>query len=110
MIGLVVDDQDLGRGHHQPVDLPGGLSKLSGQVTLARRDILVPADLESNTGRLLEILHQVATTLAAFGERLRAGDVVIAGSTTPPLMLGPGDELLRWELRPIGSVAVRFAG
>ena len=97
-------------GPRRPIDMPGGLSKLTGQVTLAGRDIAVPADLESNTGRLLEILQQVAATLAAFGEKLRAGDVVIAGSTTPPLMLGPGDELLRWELRPIGVVAVRFAG
>ena len=97
-------------GPRQPIDMPGGLSKLTGQVTLAGRDIAVPADLELNTGRLLEILQQVAATLAAFGEKLRAGDVVIAGSTTPPLMLGPGDELLRWELRPIGVVAVRFAG
>ena len=97
-------------GPRQPIDMPGGLSKLTGQVTLAVRDIAVPADLESNTGRLLEILQQVAATLAAFGEKLRAGDVVIAGSTTPPLMLGPGDEFLRWELRPIGVVAVRFAG
>ena len=96
-------------GPRQPIDMPGGLSKLTGQVTLAGR-ILRCLPIGVNTGRLLEILQQVAATLAAFGEKLRAGDVVIAGSTTPPLMLGPGDELLRWELRPIGVVAVRFAG
>jgi 2-keto-4-pentenoate hydratase len=78
-------------------------------VTLSGRDIPVPADLESNTGRLLDILRQVAVTLAGFGEKLRAGDVVIAGSTTPPLMLGPGDDAMRWELRPIGAVSVQFA-
>jgi 2-keto-4-pentenoate hydratase len=95
-------------GPRAPVELPGEVSTLAGQVTLSGRDIPVPADLESNTGRLLDILRQVAATLAAFGEKLRAGDVVIAGSTTPPLMLGPGDDAIRWELRPIGGVAVRF--
>lgn len=95
-------------GPRAPVELSGGILKLAGQVTLSGRDIPVPADLESNTGRLLDILRQVAATLAAFGEKLRAGDVVIAGSTTPPLMLGPNDEAVRWELRPVGGVAVRF--
>jgi 2-keto-4-pentenoate hydratase len=96
-------------GPRAPIELPGGLSNLVGQVTLSGRDIPVPGDLESNTGRLLDTVRQVAATLAAFGERLRAGDVIIAGSTTPPLLLGPGDESMRWELRPIGAVAVRFA-
>ena len=95
-------------GPRVPVELPGGLSNLVGQVTLSGRDIPVPADLESNTGSVLETLQQVVATLAAFGEKLRAGDVIIAGSTTPPLMLGPDDKAMRWELRPIGAVAVRF--
>lgn len=96
-------------GPRVPVMLPGGLADLSGEVIRSGQPIPVPADLESNTGRLLDTVRQVAATLAAFDERLRAGDVVIAGSVTPPLMLGADDRAISWTLRPIGQVALQFA-
>jgi hypothetical protein len=33
---------------------------------------------------------------------------VIAGSVTPPLLLGADDRTLTWELRPIGRIGVNF--
>ena len=96
-------------GPRAPVMLPGGLDDLSGEVMRSGQAVPVPGDLESNTGRLLDTVRQVAATLAAFDERLRAGDVVIAGSVTPPLMLGPDDRAISWTLRPIGQVALQFA-
>jgi len=96
-------------GPRRPITLPGGLSALAGEVMRSGQPVPVPSDLEANTGRLLDTVRQVAATLAAFGEVLRAGDVVIAGSVTPPLMLGADDRTLSWELRPIGSVTVSFA-
>ena len=95
-------------GSRRAVALPAGLSGLAGAVTRNGQPVDVPADLEANTGRILDTVRQVATTLAAFGETLRAGDVVIAGSVTPPLMLGADDRTLSWELRPIGRIAVTF--
>ena len=95
-------------GPRRAVTLPGGLSGLTGEVIRNGQSVPVPADLEANTGRLLDTVRQVAATLAAFGEVLRAGDVVIAGSVTPPLMLGADDRALSWELRPIGRVGVSF--
>lgn len=95
-------------GPRKQVSLPGGLSGLAGAVIRNGQPVDVPADLEANTGRILETIRQVAGTLAAFGEVLRAGDVVIAGSVTPPLMLGADDRTLTWELRPIGRIAVNF--
>lgn len=97
-------------GTRRPVTLPSGLSALTGEVIRSGQPVPVPADLEANTGRLLDTVRQVAATLAAFGEVLRTGDVVIAGSVTPPLMLGADDKTLSWELRPIGRIAVNFAG
>lgn len=47
-------------------------------------------DLESATGDLVEILGHAAALLAASGERLRSGDVVIMGSVIPPLPVSPG--------------------
>ena len=38
---------------------------------------------EALTGKLVDIVTHVANTLAAFGEKLSAGDV-ITGSITPP--------------------------
>ncbi len=96
-------------GPRRPVVLPDGLSGLAGALLRNGRGVAVPADLESNTGRLLDTVRQVAATLAAFGELLREGDVVIAGSVTPPMMLDSDDQTLSWELRPIGRVALSFA-
>lgn len=95
-------------GPRQAVALPRGLSGLSGAVTRNGQPVAVPADLEANTGRVLDTVRHVAATLGAFGEVLRAGDVIIAGSVTPPLMLGADDRALSWELRPIGKIAVNF--
>jgi len=66
-------------------------------------------ELEQNTGRLVDIVRHVADVLAAGGERLKAGDVIIAGSVIAPIFLGPEDRTLDYELDPIGAVAVRFA-
>lgn len=97
-------------GPRKAVALPSGLTTLSGAVTRNGEPVQVPADLEANTGRILDTVRQVAGTLAALGEVLRAGDVVIAGSVTPPLMLGGGDRALSWALQPIGKIGVRFGG
>jgi 2-keto-4-pentenoate hydratase len=38
---------------------------------------------------------------------MRAGDVVITGSVVPPIEVAPGNAL-RAEIRPLGSIEVRF--
>jgi 2-keto-4-pentenoate hydratase len=65
-------------------------------------------ELEANTGRLVDIVRHVADLLAACGEQLRAGDVIIAGSLIAPIFLGAEDRTLDYALDPIGSVTVRF--
>jgi 2-keto-4-pentenoate hydratase len=97
-------------GPRKAVALPDGLSGLSGAVLRNGQSVSVPADLETNTGRILDTVCHVAATLAAFGEVLTTGDVIIAGSVTPPLMLGADDKELSWELLPIGRISVRFTG
>ena len=69
----------------------------------------VTTDPEALTGRLPGIVAHVANTLAAFGERLSAGDVIITGSITPPLMIEPDETELVHVLEPIGRVFVRFS-
>lgn len=66
-------------------------------------------DPEQNTGKLIDIVRHVATMLAACGERLRAGEVIIAGSITAPLFLETTDRELVHALDPIGVASVTFS-
>lgn len=89
---------------------PGG--DTAGLVSTVSRDgttVPAPDDVTANTGSLAGIVRHVADTLAALGETLRAGDVIIAGSITPPLMLGDQDRVLEHRLAPLGEVTVRFS-
>ena len=66
-------------------------------------------DPEALTGKLPEIVAHVSNTLAAYGERLAAGDVIITGSITPPIMLEKDEPGLTHVLEPIGEVSVEFS-
>ncbi len=50
----------------------------------------------------------LATHLSAFGETLRAGDVLITGSIVPALSVAPGDTLA-YRLEPLGELTLTFA-
>jgi 2-keto-4-pentenoate hydratase len=63
-------------------------------------------DVEALNGPLDEIVAGVQETLAANGETLRAGDVVIGGSVVPPIPAEAGD--WRVELPPLGTLSVRL--
>jgi 2-keto-4-pentenoate hydratase len=57
-----------------------------------------PAELD-----LADTIRLVADLLAACGERLQAGDRIIAGTLTPLVPVSPGDDV-RAELGPLGTV------
>ncbi|HXX25090.1 MAG TPA: fumarylacetoacetate hydrolase family protein [Pseudolabrys sp.] len=65
-------------------------------------------DPEALTGKLPDIVALVANTLAAYGEKLSAGDVIITGSITPPIVLESDETDLTHALDPIGEVSVQF--
>ena len=50
----------------------------------------------------------LATHLSAFGETVRAGDVLITGSIVPALSVAPGDRLA-YRLEPLGELTLTFA-
>lgn len=50
-------------------------------------------------------LARLATKLLRYGHRLRAGDVVTTGTTTPPPTIGPGDAI-RADFGDLGSVSL----
>jgi 2-keto-4-pentenoate hydratase len=85
------------------------LDGLVGRVTRSGQDVPVPADLESNIGRIVDIVRHVADMAAALDDRLRAGQFIICGSLTPPMFLQPGESGVEFTLAPIGALSVRFS-
>jgi 2-keto-4-pentenoate hydratase len=85
----------------------GSADGLVGRVCVGEREQATD-DVTAMTGDLIDLIRHVAGVLAGFGRRLEAGQVVITGSIVPPVGVHPGDRL-RFELDPIGAVAVRFA-
>ena len=68
------------------------------------------SDPQANTGEWVGIVRHVADVLAAFGERLRSGEIIITGSVVPPLTIEPGEDAIAFEVNPVGGVRVRFSG
>ncbi len=89
----------------------GNIHGLVGRVT--RKGEIGPAvsgpALEANTGRILDVVAHIATTLAACDECLQRGDVIICGSVVPPLFLDNDDASVTFALDGIGEVSVRLA-
>jgi 2-keto-4-pentenoate hydratase len=84
-------------------------SGLTSRVFRNGKEANVTTDPEALTGKLPGIVAHVASTLAAFGEKLAAGDVIITGSITPPLVIEPDETELVHVLEPIGEVSIRFS-
>jgi 2-keto-4-pentenoate hydratase len=76
---------------------------------LRNDEAVATADAAEVAGDLEIVVRFVADFLARFGEGLRAGDRIIAGTLTPPVPAGPGD-VIAVELGPLGSVRIAFAG
>jgi 2-keto-4-pentenoate hydratase len=62
---------------------------------------------QAATGELVGIVSHVADVLGAFGERLRAGEVIITGAIVPPMPVSAGDAV-SYELRPLGRLSIAF--
>lgn len=85
------------------------LDGLRGRVTQSGQNVPVPADLEANIGEVVNIVRHVADVAATVGGGLRAGQFIICGSLTVPMMLEPGASGVDFELAPIGAISVRFS-
>jgi 2-keto-4-pentenoate hydratase len=86
----------------------GSVAGLTSRVIRRGVEVNTTSDPEALTGKLLAIVGLVADSLAAFGERLKAGDVIITGSITPPLMIEADESTLTHAVDPIGAVSVTF--
>ncbi len=86
----------------------GATSGLTSRLIRRDAESATTTDPEALTGKLPDIVAHVAGTLAAFGEKLSAGDIIITGSITPPIILEADDTALTHALDPIGEVSVCF--
>ena len=84
------------------------LAGLTSRVIRRGAETARTADLEALTGKLPDIISHVASTLAAFGEKLSMGDVIITGSITPPITIEADETELTHAVDPIGEVSVTF--
>jgi 2-keto-4-pentenoate hydratase len=65
-------------------------------------------DPQANTGEWAGIVRHVADMLGAFGERLRAGEIIITGSVVPPMTIEPDESAIAFQVDPIGGVSVQL--
>jgi 2-keto-4-pentenoate hydratase len=86
-----------------------GLGGLVSRIERRGAEVASTTDPEALTGKLLDIVGHVANVLEAMGERLRAGDVILTGSVTPPVMIEADETEFVHSLDPIGTVAVGFS-
>jgi 2-keto-4-pentenoate hydratase len=96
-------------GERDPSRAGAKLDGLAGHVfrrgTLAAKQ----ENVQAVTGEMIGIVQHVAGTLAAYGEKLSAGDVIITGSIVPPPFIEPDETEFSYALEPIGGLSVRFA-
>jgi 2-keto-4-pentenoate hydratase len=82
---------------------------LTARIFRRQAEVAVTSDPEAATGRIVDTVRHVADVLAAFGEKLSAGDVIIAGSIVPPIFVEADETEVAYALEPVGAVSVRFA-
>ncbi|HWI12677.1 MAG TPA: fumarylacetoacetate hydrolase family protein [Burkholderiales bacterium] len=87
----------------------GSVEGYSGTVMQNGQEIATVSALQESTGDYVELVRHVADLLAAFGERLAAGQVIITGAVVPPLPVQPGGSVT-FKLNTGAEASVRFKG
>jgi 2-keto-4-pentenoate hydratase len=101
---IILGAEDVSRGD-------GALDGLACRVLRNGSEIANVSDpqaLQELTGELIDIVRHTASLLAVFGESLEAGQIIITGSITPPILVEPGEEIV-FQLSPIDAISIRFA-
>jgi len=86
----------------------GNLSGLNASVFHNGNELASTSDFEALTGELIINVGHVVNLLAHFNETLRAGQIIIGGSITPPILVAPG-ESIRFHLEPLHPISINFA-
>ena len=82
---------------------------LRGRVFRRGEEVARADNVQALPGDVVTLVGYVADYLAAFGETLRANDVVICSAIVTPMPVEPDEEAFRYALDPVGEVSVRFS-
>lgn len=85
------------------------LDGLAGLVFRRGAQVARQEDLQANIGNIVDIVAHVAGTLAAYGEKLRAGDVIITGSIVAPPLIEKDETEFAYTLAPMEQLSVKFS-
>jgi 2-keto-4-pentenoate hydratase len=85
----------------------GVVGGLTGRIIRKGAEIEKVREFEALTGELIDIVRHTANLLAAFGEKLEAGQIIIAGSIIAPLWVTSGEELV-FHLDPLTAISLSF--
>jgi 2-keto-4-pentenoate hydratase len=91
-----------------PARAGGAADGLTCRIMRRGAEFARTSDPQANTGLWIDIVCHVASVLAAFGERLRAGEVIITGSVVLPIAIEPDENSLAFGLDPVGAISVNF--
>ncbi len=97
---IILGEADLSRAG---ADVNG----LRARVLLAGSQVAETSEVEANTGDLVDLVRHTADTLALYGETLKAGEIIIAGSVVPPIWVEDSGKI-EFLLEPGGSLTVEF--
>src|SRR5690242_5837414 len=95
-----------------PADKARAGAKLDGLTGLVFRrgaQVARQEDLQQNIGNIVDIVAHVAGTLAAHGEKLSRGDVIITGSIVPPPLIEADETAFAYTLDPLPQLSVTFS-
>jgi 2-keto-4-pentenoate hydratase len=84
------------------------IDSLTGRTFRRGAEFARTSEVQALTGDVVDLVRYVADYLAAFGERLRAGELVICGSIMPPVPIEADEKEFGFALDPIGEVRARF--
>ena len=80
---------------------------LSARVIHAGKQVAETGDVEANTGDLVDLVRHTADMLALYGETLRAGEIIIAGSVVPPIWVEDSGRI-EFALKPMAPLTIEF--
>jgi 2-keto-4-pentenoate hydratase len=95
-------------GEPDPARAGGSTAGLTARLLRRNAEAARTSDPEAATGKVVDIVRHVADLLAAFGEKLSRGDIVIAGSVVPPVLVEADETGVAYALDPIGTISVAF--
>ena len=100
-------------GPANPSRAGGALDGLTSRIYRRGAEAAHTTTLEANTGRIVDVVRQVANVAAQFYDGLKAGDVIITGSVVAPIVLDADEPALGHKLDmvsgPVSEVDVRFS-